>query len=281
MEECQRTVYCKGYCEPHYRRNKRYGDPGPATVRTKRYTDEKCLVEKCSGPPISRGWCEKHYGRYKKHGHVNKTRNVRGSGYVNRQGYKVIHVPEHAQTGSGGKALEHRVVMSDFLGRRLLESEQVHHKDGDKLHNSLDNLELWSTAQPAGQRVSDKVEFAKAILNLYGEKFDMAESLPVVASGVLVLPEFGLTHINSAGYEWGRNREHPMANRNGIVLVHRHVMALQVGRCLTSDETVHHKNGIRDDNRIENLELWSKSQPAGQRVPDKIEWAQSLLALYS
>jgi hypothetical protein len=40
-------------------------------------------------------------------------------------------------------------------------------------------------------------------------------------------------------------------------------------------------NGVRDDNRPENLELWSKSQPAGQRVADKVSWALEILKLYA
>lgn len=61
---------------------------------------------------------------------------------------------------------------------------------------------------------------------------------------------------------------------------HRALMEDRLGRPLLPRENVHHINGVRHDNRPENLELWSTSQPAGQRVEDKIAWAREILATY-
>ena len=57
-------------------------------------------------------------------------------------------------------------------------------------------------------------------------------------------------------------------------------MAEHLGRPLRKDESVHHKNGVRHDNSFENLELWTRYHPTGQKVEDMVEWAKEILGRY-
>ena len=82
------------------------------------------------------------------------------------------------------------------------------------------------------------------------------------------------------GYLMVRLPAHPRARTAGYVFEHILVMEALLGRHLCLDESVHHRNGVRDDNRVENLELWVRAQPSGIRMEDAVAWAREILRRY-
>lgn len=88
-------------------------------------------------------------------------------------------------------------------------------------------------------------------------------------------------HTKRHGYVW-LNVPELARGKNGQrhIMEHRYVMSKRLGRDLRPEETVHHINGIRADNRDENLELFSSRHGPGQRVVDKVQFAIEILTLY-
>ncbi len=86
--------------------------------------------------------------------------------------------------------------------------------------------------------------------------------------------------MHKAGYIMVWMPQHPRARTHGYVFEHIVVMEDMIGRRLLTDETVHHRNGVRGDNRPENLELWVRSQPSGIRAKDALDWAREIVARY-
>jgi|SRR5688500_10650227 len=70
------------------------------------------------------------------------------------------------------------------------------------------------------------------------------------------------------GYILVRSYNHPSNRTDGYVFQHRLVIEKKIGRYLKANEFVHHINGIKSDNRPENLELWTVSHPRGQRIQE-------------
>lgn len=202
VDECERpvTVRREQLCRAHNDQRIKGLPFGPAPSRRIRGVT-KCRIEGCDRPYRCTGYCGLHYSRYRTHGHHDlperlapettcpscgerkdyraqycqpcwgKSRRgvYRGSGrYTNQQGYVVVSGQwEHPNQSSRGAVYEHVLVMAEHLGRGLVKGENVHHINGVRDDNRLENLELWSASQPPGQRIADKVEWAKELLSLY------------------------------------------------------------------------------------------------------------------
>lgn len=113
-----------------------------------------------------------HYARYTRHGDPLKGGRKPAQGIIDAGGYRYFERRDHPNASKHGMIAEHRLVMSEHLGRPLQPNEEVHHRNGDRLDNRIENLELWSTSQPKGQRVVDKLAWAYEILATYAPLAD-------------------------------------------------------------------------------------------------------------
>lgn len=169
VDECEGVRFAKGYCTKHYQKYKKYNDPlgGPGSGRVIEH--ESCTIitqdnRQCLKPHAAQGMCQMHYRRVKLYGDPF----ARERGHKQKpKPYKMIAAVGHPNSDSKGWIAEHRLVMSEYLGRPLLPNENVHHKNGDRFDNRIENLELWNTSQPSGQRIEDKVKYAVEILEQY------------------------------------------------------------------------------------------------------------------
>ena len=181
MAECEVLICGKdivnkkhGLCEGHLSRKRngdleKYIDIPLGQLKKAKYPPKPCMIEECDRDSRSNGYCKGHYSRSYRGKDVTlpiRDLNERygplridNNGYVVMQDRRLKRVVRH-----------HIVVMQENIGRKLLKGESVHHKNGIRHDNRLENLELWSRSQPAGQRVEDKVQWAKEILHRYERK---------------------------------------------------------------------------------------------------------------
>lgn len=168
---CTRTgKMVRQMCVVHYARWKR-GDRGSRLTRPVREPrvpkGETCTVSGCQRPQRSLALCSLHYARAKSDSGIPMDappiREVGANAWIKtREGYV-------ARWDNSVRAyrFQHRLEMEKHLGRELVKGENVHHLNGVRDDNRIENLELWSTSQPSGQRVQDKTAWAVEWLRRY------------------------------------------------------------------------------------------------------------------
>jgi len=149
VEGCNKVHSAKGYCHSHYGRAKFKGE----------FESVKCSVSGCNThKSYNDGFCSKHHKRFIKYGHTDAPPEP--TGWINKQGYRNVSI-------NGKDVLEHRLVMAKHIGRDLYPEETVHHMNGIKDDNRIENLQLFASRHPKGQTIEDMVEFCKDYLKEY------------------------------------------------------------------------------------------------------------------
>jgi hypothetical protein len=214
----------------------------------------KCAYEGCASQSAgARGWCQSHYSQWLKGGRDGSGMKPLDSNRLKAGRPIVSYVctaPECSQPTRHYRRTERGLCASHYFQLRTR----------GQVTATREYLVGGGSGSCTFNGCSGVVK-AKFLCNTH--------FMQLKQTGIVRPVHVATWHLNDQGYMV-----------KGRLLQHRVVMEELIGRKLKSHETVHHKNGNRADNRPENLELWSRHQPSGQRALDKLTWAREIVETY-
>lgn len=210
-----------------------------------------CLVEGCDRDASKKGLCRRHYYRLLTYGDPIAGGPLRNT----------VHSAVCSVIGCDKPYLAQGLCDKHYAVRRA---------HGDPLYQRK-----LKRDQPCAVRGCKQTAKGRGYCGKHYQRL-MIHGDPLVT----LTGEVGRGGLDAKGYIVRGAVGHPNADKNGKIKEHRLVMAEMLGRPLFPDETVHHKNGVRTDNRPENLELWTGNHQPGQRVEDLVLWAKEILGRY-
>lgn len=241
--ECRRPYYAKGLCRSHHQQQLRGRPLQP--IRPRSSVRANCEFAGCDKRAVNRGLCQAHANQRKKGHPLRPLRPFYGrKGPCRFDGCAKPRV-------SGGYCAGHAAQY--YSGRPL--------------------APLWKPKVGCDFPGCKKRHFALGYCQGHWRQLRLKRPLTPLRERT--------GRILKLGYVYLFVPNHPNAHKDGYVAEHTKVMAERLGRPLKPFEEVHHKNGIRTDNRPENLELWARGmQPPGSRVSDLVDAALNVLKLY-
>lgn len=281
VDGCEKIIKARSsketLCGMHRSRVRKNGDIGSAKQMTMRGKFQFCQVDQCDSPICALGYCNKHYAKFAKYG------DPLGSSLFEMK-CEICGIAFFAKLQSRkycGSACKRKAYVKRFPPKDewpVCSIDGCDHRCSDpKLSVPMCSTHYHRALGYKNQKIDDpifrrglricsidgcnEIVKSKDMCNLHYARFRR-----IGESGPSTKIYKGKNRYVNSGYVYLKvDGQRPMAE-------HRLVMSELLGRPLAEWENVHHRNGVRDDNRPENLELWAKPQPSGQRVEDLVRW---------